>query len=203
MWDLSLPVYVDNVLPKATPSQPVAIQSGSPSPVDVAVINEQAVQLEMGDGFTVRVTALDSQGNVAPLAPNGAVRATRSNEIYVTGEGLKPGSQAVVWIFSTPRRLGVIQVGSEGKYSSRLSVSPEIELGDHTLQVNGVVLDGNVRSMNIALELLDAETKSTGSDDSGPTSTDVLLGSLMLIIILGGGVLFYSVNRRRNQNSSQ
>jgi len=202
VWDLSLPVYVDNVLPKATPTQPVAIQSGAPSPVDVAVINEQAVQLEMGDGFTVRVTALDGQGNVAPLAPNGAVRATRSNAIYVTGEGLKPGSQAVVWIFSTPRRLGVIQVGSEGKYSSRLSVSPEVELGEHTLQVNGVVLDGNVRSMNIALEILDSEPKPTQSDDSGPTASVALLGSLMLII-LGGGVIIYNANRRRNQKSSQ
>ena len=204
IWNLSLPVYVDNRLPLATPSTPIAIQSGSASAVDVAVINEQAVQLGMEDGFSVRVTALDDEGNVSPLAPDGAVRAKRLNRVFVTGQGFKPGTQAVVWIFSNPRRLGVIQVGATGSYSSQLQISSAVELGDHTLQVNGVIPDGNVRSMNIGIEIV--ESYSLPGDDKNSdqgvldSTAEVLVLYTILLVILGSSS-FLLVSRKRRKSS--
>lgn len=205
VWNLSLPVYVNNQLPEATPSIPIAIQSGSASAVDVAIINEQAVQLGMEDGFSVRVTALDDDGNVSPLAPNGAVRAKRLNQVFVTGQGFKPGTQAVVWIFSNPRRLGVIQVGATGSYSSQLQISSAVELGEHTLQVNGVIPDGNVRSMNIGIEIV--ENYSLPGDDNNSdqgvlnSTAEVLVLYTILLVILGSsGYLLVSRKRRRDSS---
>ena len=202
IWNLSLPIYVNNELPVATPELPIAFQSSNPFPVDVAVINNQAVQFETGDGFTIRVTALDENGNVAPLAPNGAVRTTSANVIYVTGEGLKPGSLAVIWIFSIPRRLGIIKVGSQGGYSSRLSISSDVEIGLHTLQVNGVVPDGNIRSMNIALDVGGGSFPQIGqgrteSFRNFDARTIAVLYSVFLVMMVSSTYLVATRKKRR------
>jgi len=215
--DLSLPVYLNNQLPEAKPNQPISIQSGQPEPVSVAVVNEQAVQLETDTGLSLSVTSLNENGEVAPLAPTGAIRLTERRTVVVSGRGFLPKSEAVVWIFSTPTRLGVIPVSDTGRYGAELVVGSELEVGQHTLQVNGVVPSGEIRSMNVALEIVETDTLpevATTIDDSlsdqvavAPASTDTSTGSevmaavLLLVAILGAGIgaLAVVAARRRRE----
>jgi len=185
--------------------------------VSVAVVNEQAVQLETDTGLSLSVTSLNENGEVAPLAPTGAIRLTERRTVVVSGRGFLPKSEAVVWIFSTPTRLGVIPVSDTGRYNAELVVGSELEVGQHTLQVNGVVPSGEIRSMNVALEIVETDTLpevATTIDDSlsdqvavAPASTDTSTGSevmaavLLLVAILGAGIgaLAVVAARRRRE----
>lgn len=217
--DLSLPVYLNNELPLAKPNQPISIQSGQPDPVSVAVVNEQAVQLETGTGLSLVVTSLEEDGTVAPLTPSGAIRLTERRTVVVTGRGFLPRSEAVVWIFSTPTRLGVVPVNGAGKYSAELLVSDELEVGEHTLQVNGIVPNGEIRSMNVALEILDSDkllnvsttivdnelnptVSVEASDASSETGVATELLMLAAILSVGVGVIVIIARRRRRKELS-
>jgi len=216
--DLSLPVYLNNQLPEAKPNQPISIQSGQAEPVSVAVVNEQAVQLETDTGLSLSVTSLDENGEVAPLAPSGAIRLTERRTVVVSGRGFLPRSEAVVWIFSTPTRLGVVPVSDAGQYNAELLVGNELEVGEHTLQVNGIVPSGEIRSMNVALEIVETdklpEVATTISNtlvdpvvvgsETGNSSSGTGAGAAMLVLvaILGAGVgafVIIAIRRRRER----
>jgi predicted RNA-binding protein with TRAM domain len=210
--DLSLPVYVSGELPNPSASEPISIQSGEPSPVNVAVINEQAVQLESADGFAVRVNALDSQGEIQPLRSDGAIEAVSGNRISVNGRGLSPRSQAVVWMFSTPTRLGVISVSISGEYSAEFEVGENFDLGEHTVQVNGISEAGEIRSMNLELVLVGSPTTETETAelpapseeapsmsgvDGGSAATFSIIVLLVIVAFVAGLFAMYLTNRRR------
>lgn len=46
MNDLSVPVYVNSELPKAEPENPIVIQTGEQSQLDIITVNEQIVQVQ-------------------------------------------------------------------------------------------------------------------------------------------------------------
>src|SRR5690606_30349488 len=59
-------------------------------------------------------------------------------------------------LFSTPELVGHLPVGPDGTYGGSLPVPADLELGEHTLQANGVVAGGGgERSVSIGLELVD------------------------------------------------
>jgi hypothetical protein len=155
---------------------------------------------------------LDESGAVAPLTPSGAIRLTERRTVVVTGRGFLPNSEAVVWIFSTPTRLGVISVSGTGSYSAEMYVSDDLEIGEHTLQVNGIVPSGEIRSMNVALEILATDapripeaTIPTDDADSGvpieksesSSETDVVPATLLLGVLIGGSLVWFFLARRR------
>lgn len=210
--DLSLPVYVSGQLPNPTPSEPISIQSGEPAPVSVAVINEQALQLEAQDGLSVRVNALDENGAIRPLRPDGSIEALQGNVISVDGRGFAPRSQAVVWLFSTPTRLGVVPVSVSGEYSATFEIGIDFELGEHTVQVNGISTSGDIRSMNLELELIapagpTATTTTSIADavnaeDGAPSSdgqTPGTLWILLAVLVVGSGAISVVVVRGKRR----
>jgi len=212
--DLSLPVYVSGQLPNPTPSEPISIQSGEPAPVSVAVINEQALQLEALDGLSVRANALDENGAIRPLRPDGSIEVLQGNLISVDGRGFAPRSQAVVWLFSTPTRLGVIPVSVSGEYSATFEIGVDFALGEHTLQVNGISTSGDIRSMNLELELIapvvpTATTTNSIADavkaeDGTPSSdgqTSRTLWILVAVLVVNSGAIAFVMLRRQRRRS--
>ncbi|MFM2114874.1 MAG: hypothetical protein RI908_615, partial [Actinomycetota bacterium] len=104
--DLSLPVFVNNRLPEAQPAQPVVIQSENNVTVQVVTVNNQVVTVADETGFRLAVAAVDESGAPMPVAADGALLVRRDHQISINGQGLRPNSVAVAWVFSEPRRLG-------------------------------------------------------------------------------------------------
>lgn len=153
VYDLSVPVFINGSLPNPSTNNPIVIQTGASDPVDVAIINDQALQLST-IAVSLRITVLDLQGNLVPLSPTGAMTISRNNKIVVTGSGWKPETEMVAWMFSSPRQLGTIAVPKSGRYSGNFDLPNGIEPGTHTIQVNGIIEDGSMRSMNVEVILL-------------------------------------------------
>jgi len=163
--DLSLPVFVNNELPKPAAENPLVIQTGAETRLDIVTINEQVIQLQDSEGFRISVSATDAEGELTKVNTRGAIVVERENFITVTGEGFKPNSDAVAWLFSEPRRLGVVRVGADGKFEESLQIGDDVPAGEHTTQVNGLTTDGTVRSLNLAVEVIDPGV--TSEDPSG------------------------------------
>ena len=153
--DLSQPVLVKDELPKAEPDNPIVVQTGEETSWDVITINRRVVQMRDNGNFRLSVTAVDDTGELTEVNTRGAIVLSHGHYITVSGDGYRPGTEVVAWLFSTPRRLGTLRVAADGSFASRLLVDSTVEFGEHTAQVNGYTAAGDLRSMNLAVEVVD------------------------------------------------
>ena len=168
--DFSLPIYVNNELPNPNPDSPLVIQTGSESQLDIITINQQVVQLQDSEGFRLSVSSTNADGQLTRVSSGGAIIVAQGTFITLSGNGFAPNSDAVAWLFSEPRRLGVIRVKNDGSFAADLRVAQGIPIGDHTTQVNGVTSDGGVRSLNLAVEVVEpGDEVLLGTNPSGST----------------------------------
>lgn len=165
----------------------------------------------------MRVNSLDDEGQSLPLRPDGSIEVESGGFISVNGRGFTPRSEAVVWIFSTPTRLGVVPVSITGEYSGKFSLGSEFEIGEHTVQVNGVAESGEIRSMNLDLVIIEPKTenaavvttiasiKGESGDQPAPldqnSDSPVPLFVAVLIVVLGAWAI-YLVGRRQGRRKS-
>lgn len=155
--DLSLPIFVNNQLPEPDPAQPVVIQTENDVTVQVVTVNNQVVTVADETGYRLAVAVVDESGAPMAISADGALIVRRNHFISINGQGLRPNSVAVAWVFSEPRRLGDVRVAADGSFSAKFSVPKGLPEGDHTTQVNGVDENGGVRSFNLAIEVVMAE----------------------------------------------
>lgn len=203
--DLSLPIYINGVLPDPSPENPLVIQTSSLTQLSIVVINEQLVQLQDSEGFSVSVSATDSQGQLARVNARGSIVVERGNFISIAGTGFLPNSDVVAWLFSQPRRLGVIRTLANGSFEQSFKVDSEVLPGEHTQQVNGLTESGEIRSINLALEVVDkaprAEANTTrppgnvSPSESEDSDTIWLLGLIAASLLLTAGVGLFARSR--------
>jgi outer membrane protein OmpA-like peptidoglycan-associated protein len=63
------------------------------------------------------------------------------------GTGFLPGSQAEVWLFSTPTSLGTTSVRADGSWEIEFLVPGDVAAGQHTIQAEGTGPDGQDRAL--------------------------------------------------------
>jgi hypothetical protein len=209
--DLSLPIFVNSELPNPLPENPLVIQTSSDKVLDIITLNDQVVQMQDTEGFRLSVSSTDVDGNLTKVNTRGAIVVTRRNFITVTGAGFKPNSDAVAWLFSEPRRLGVVRVRVDGSFEESLQIADDVPVGDHTTQVNGLTSDGEVRSLNLAVEVVDSSVSVTDTTidpvivaATGPRNTTTFgVGMLALGAVFGAGAfaLLLLWRRRRDDDA--
>lgn len=209
---LEIPVFLNMQIPLPPLNQPQLLQQ-NPAPVDYLLINQQVQQISTPDGFQMNVSATDESGNLTQVDPSGALVVQQNNYITVTGKGFRPFSDAVAWLFSTPRKLGNIRVGADGSFAARMPIDGGIGVGRHTTQVNGLTPSGEIRSVNLAVLVRDAPAVApsppTSFDPAMPlsvaenpasTSWSTALVVLVAVVMFGGGLLFGLGRRRRRDD---
>ena len=150
-------MFVNSALPKPDPANPMVIQTENEVSVQVITINDQVVTVSDETGYRMAVSAVNEMGEPMPVAADGTMMVRRDHWIAVNGRGLQPNSSAVAWVFSEPRRLGSVRVKSDGSFSARFRVPDGMLAGQHTTQVNGIDTRGEVRSFNLAIEVVNVE----------------------------------------------
>jgi hypothetical protein len=90
-----------------------------------------------------------------PLGVSGqaALVLQPDNSLSVEGAGVASNSNIPIYLFSTPRLLGTVRSDSSGNFKGLVTVPKDLELGQHTLQVNAVGSDGAVRSLSLGVVL--------------------------------------------------
>jgi hypothetical protein len=185
-----VPVAVGGVLPQNPPGVVTVFENGQPVAVETfveddieLVLRASTFELRLGgqcaQACTIRAT--DDGRQVLELEANGSAR--------VEGEGFLAGSTVDVWLFSEPKYLGQLTVGADGRFAGSLALG-NIEVGEHTLQVNGLSPDGVQRSANLGVVVAPALTPTLPATGGDPA----VLWALALAMFGVGLVL--SVRRR-------
>ena len=209
--DLTEPVLIESSFPEVAPRNPLIFQSDPQTSVDYVELNEQVFLFQDTNGFRLSVSAVDNLGRVAAVSPEGAIVLRYGDFVALSGEGFRSGSDAVVWLFSTPRRLGVIRVRTNGAFNERLQIVDDVELGPHTIQVNGVSAEGAVRSLNLAVVVratstptpiaIDAKDLTIKSKPSSRSmSLPIVVVGLLVIAAFAAGLLVPRERRRTPKN---
>ena len=202
--NLSQPVLADNQLPKAEPNNPIVIQTDPKTTWEVITINNRVVQMRDNANFRLTVTAMTATGEMSQVNTRGTITLTHGHYITVTGDGYKPGTEVVAWLFSKPKRLGTIRVATNGSFESQFLVDSNVEFGEHTAQFNGLTASGELRSLNLAVDVVEPTQFDSGKNTESsitqwPISSPMLISAIVIAVIF----VFVLARRRRSLNSGR
>jgi hypothetical protein len=102
--------------------------------------------------------------------------------LEVRGGGLAPGSQIEAWLYSQPRFVGRLLVDADG-FVDGVLVIPDIEPGNHTLELTGLDADGErfLVQMDALIEPTELTLPTTGHDPERFVSLALLLLAVGLL----------------------
>ena len=199
---LAEPVYLKGELPDPQVGEPLAVEDDSLAPIDVVTINQQVVQVDSPDGLRMSISVVKDDGELLPIEPSGKIVVESEQNIYVSGKGFTPETEVVVWLFSTPSRLGLVPVKSDGTFGGKVALDSSVEVGDHTVQVNGLDQEGAVRSLNVDLEVRRPTNVMAplvpAEDSDGLDSRSLWLYVLAAAVVAFGGLVIVRLRRRRS-----
>jgi hypothetical protein len=134
-------------------------------PSKLVIVENTVAQVVSPGGGLLNVEAKDGQDSV-PVDNRGRVQMVRSNNVETEGTGMAPNSEFAVYLFSDPILLGIGKTDARGKFFASFPVTNELPIGDHTLQVNGLLPDG--RATSVSLPVIVVDTIATAKNQAMP-----------------------------------
>jgi hypothetical protein len=189
-----VPVSVEGALPQLAPGEVVVYEDGVPVVVQVFVDDDTELVV-LASTFELRLSGECSEGCTITTNDDGRETLILEEDglANVTGVGFEPGSSVYVWLFSEPRFLGELTVNADGTFAGSVALG-DVEIGEHTLQVNGVSQQGSQRSANLGVVVnplgLTGGVLPTAGSNQQP------LAWLLMIVMLTMGVMFTRWGRR-------
>jgi hypothetical protein len=171
----------------------VVIEDGEIVEVDVEEAPDGDGLVIRGDGFELLLRSVDENGNALPLDGDLRLVIERGRSITIAGEGYAPNSIVAVFLFSEPIKLGEIMTDESGSFSGVFEVPEDIEVGDHTVQINGVSPDGELRTVNSAIQVVE----TADAPSSGSITTAVVIVVIAVLVGLLLAVFLLLLRRRR------
>jgi surface protein len=178
----------------------VATNAGEPESVTVIPLAEQKQATIQGDSWAMSVAIPGAGGGVAESAEGEVlVEFIRNESAQVSGSGFLPGSRADVWLFSDPTLLGSVTIDDKGEFNGEVNVDGRVvAVGEHTLQLQGVGMDGYVRAANLGVVVNDAAVVATDEAAGGFLWIIWLLLALLLIALVGYLTWLYRKGQETN-----
>jgi flagellar motor protein MotB len=133
----------------------VLLVSGQTEPVTVrpdSATNPTGLIIE-GSGFTLRLVGLSVDVQLTDSSGRGVLLLEQSGTASVEGFGFSPGTPVYVWLFSQPRLLGTLTVDADGAFGGTVPIPGDVPVGGHTLQINGLTPEGQVRSLSLGVQV--------------------------------------------------
>ena len=120
----------------------------------------------------------------------------RSLRVVVSGAGYEPGSSVEIWLFSTPVMIGTATAGDDGSWTVEVRIPSEVEIGEHSIQIEGTApgdIDRTIRATLMVADPTPVMTLPESGSDLTLLNYSILIGAL--------GALFAMVatgSRRRS-----
>lgn len=184
-------------LPEPGTGGSLATNAGVPEAV--VITGDKLLKLAVvgGDGWSMSVAFSDQQSGVTPIPEGGAtLTAIRGSTATVSGGGMMPGTRAEAWLFSTPVLLGTVTVGDDGTFDSDVLMdSLVIAVGSHTLQIQGIGIDGYTRAVNLGVDVIDPQALSP--DESAQSLLVLSLWLLLAAVLIAAAFAWINIVRSR------
>jgi uncharacterized repeat protein (TIGR02543 family) len=180
---------VDGQTPNLEAGQATALVRGQEVTVRVENIDDRLV-LTLPNQVTVKFGPRAPGSESATISADGILRVYRRDIVDVEMTGLIPGTIYTVFMFSEPVELGRGIATSNGDATMSMTIPPDVDFGDHTIQVNGVGPDGEMVSLSMGFEVLERTSN---------TWVVVLSLSFAVVLALLGGRPIFRRKRERNR----
>lgn len=181
----------DGTTPQLRPGQSLATNAGVPEVVQVTVIEDQKQTVIEGDGWAMSIAPEDENSNVIQNEDGEVfLELVRDEAAAVSGNGFMPNTRADIWLFSEPTLLGTVEIDENGEFNGTVEIDGQVvNVGEHTLQMQGVGEDGYVRAANLGVVVNDADAAST--EEAAGSFLWWWLLFLLLIAIAVGAYLWW------------
>jgi hypothetical protein len=186
------------VLPQLSPSASLAYENGSPVVIQLVRTDQDNGYVLIGDGWQVALEAADSSGAPLRIDDSGNIILNKDRFVQFSGSGFAPGSIVKVWLFSDPAEISEVIADASGNFVGEAQLPDGIPVGQHTVQLNGLSKDGQLRSVSLGVVVEPVAVVPA------PVPFD-FSGFMNMLWILAAGVLvfFFILWRRRKKDEEE
>lgn len=186
------------------PTKPVAPQAPEAAPGEAKlVIDGEAVELELSrrdnqlvmtnGSLSSSLSAITPQGDRRALDEGGNIRFEEGDSLELLATGFAGDSDLEVWVFSTPRDLGLIRTSAAGEAESRLTVPTDIEPGNHKVVISGTSKSGS--KVVVAVGII------VGATSDGVSTAEKFFIALPITAAIIAGLIIPTRRRRKTEIS--
>jgi hypothetical protein len=179
-------VGTDGQLPELKAGQTTALVRGKLVKAVTTVDNGQ-IEMKLPNNVTLTFGTTNSASGHAQVGSDGVMRVYRNMAVDVSVNGFVPGTTYTVFMFSQPIELGRGEAPANGAISRAFTLPKDVELGSHTLQVNGVGANGEVVSVSVGIKVV--------KKSSNTVAAVTAISLAIVLALLGGRPIF---RRRRS-----
>jgi hypothetical protein len=176
-----------NTLDKKATDLPSLVTIGNtPQSSRIVIVDNSSAQVITAQGGVLAVEAKDGDTPI-PVDNSGRVQMVKNNNVESQGSGLAPNTEFAVYLFSDPQLLGIGKTDAQGSFFASFPVENELPVGDHTLQVKGLLEGGQTSSVSLPIsvvESLEANQVITQEPIDNNSSSKFLLNWILLAVIL-------------------
>ncbi len=177
------------VLPELAPSSVTAMVNGELVSIELVTTQTNDGYVLKGDGFEIVLAATDLDGQPLNLDDDGNIVLNSQRVAKFSGTGFAPGSIINIWLFSDPTQLKEVVADENGEFAGEAAIPAAIPFGEHTLQLNGITEDGQIRSVAVGVVLNEDAVEQPGAVEEGQLPIELILGLVaavgaMLLVIL-------------------
>jgi hypothetical protein len=183
------------VLPDLATREFLAYENGEAVTITLEPTDSNSGYIMSGDGWQVLLEATDSTGSPLVVDESGNIILNSDRFLRFGGEGFAPGSVIRVWIFSEPTEITSLTADGSGSFAGTGLMPEQIAAGEHTVQLNGLTKDGQVRSVSLGV-IIGQETAVVPAPVEPPSSMNLWIAFGVLIL---GALLFLLWRRRRSR----
>jgi hypothetical protein len=159
---------------KLEPGQFVIEIDGKPTTVTVVPNSANNGLVITGAGWSVTLFSEDGTGNRKQLNPLGYLEVVEETNIRAIGDGLLANSDVRFYMLPNNGLLGLVRTGSNGRFEVLLPLSSSIKPGTHTLQINAIAPNKDLRSFSVGIVVTAKEVKK---DPTPPTAGGTTVGT--------------------------
>jgi hypothetical protein len=173
----------------------------------VVILDNTIAQVVSPSGGLLNLQAKDGDAAIA-VSDSGRLQIAQSNLVEAQGNGLAANTEFAVYMFSEPTLLGIGRTNDKGEFFVSFTLKNGLPIGDHTLQVNGLMADGRTSSVSLPVTVVDKSEVAEGGlanelKDSGAQSTTLpfeLLPFMGLFVLIAGLWWIIAAMRRRKKD---
>ena len=169
-----------------------SITDGEDASVGTATnFSDGSVQCSSVDGeITIKLEPVATRSSGSTTI---ALQLVAGGQGVASGEGFRPLTRAEIWIASTPTLLKIVEVPASGNWVSVFDVPADLEPGNHTVQAEGLGVDGRLRAANLGVVVV-----GDGSGSPGGPSTLIALPATgfaerasLAVVVMGLALALY------------
>jgi outer membrane protein OmpA-like peptidoglycan-associated protein len=174
-WVPSLDVVVPATTLVSGATVGAVIEAGAQVPTVLSRNDSDSGWLGVGEGFSFSVSTRTPSGAPESMTPAGVMRVPAGGSVVISGDGYLP--ESTVAVFAVPRTqarsdaaavmrllggradsgavyLGSANANANGVVNDVISIPASISAGDYVLQINGYTIASQVRSLNLAVNVV-------------------------------------------------